>query len=109
MSAASSAQLDRVFSALSHPVRRAILEQCGSQNRTVVELAKPHAMSLNAISKHIKKLESAGLIQRRLDGNFHRISIDVDTLQPAIGWLAHHQQLWSDSLMKLKANLEQGV
>ena len=109
MNAVSSEQLDRVFSALAHPVRRAILEQCGSRQRTVVELAEPHAMSLNAISKHIKKLESAGLIERRLDGNFHRISIDVDTLQTAIGWLSYHQRLWGDSLMALKKNMEQGV
>lgn len=106
MPATDPENLDRVFAALSHPVRRAILEQCGSASRTVVEIAKPHAISLNAVSKHIKTLESAGLIARQKDGNFHRIQSRPAPLKPALDWLSHHGTLWEQSLRSLKATLE---
>ncbi len=99
-------QIDRVFAALAHPVRRAILEQCGAGRRSIAELAEPHSMSLNAISKHIKTLESARLVSREIDGNVHRIGIEVETLQPAMGWLQSHSRLWGESLAALKAKLE---
>jgi DNA-binding transcriptional ArsR family regulator len=99
-------QLDRVFSALAHPVRRAILAQCGDKEQSVAELAGPHSMSLNAISKHIKTLESAELIGRERDGNFHRIVTRPEMLQPALDWLGHHADLWDSSLKALKTKLE---
>jgi DNA-binding transcriptional ArsR family regulator len=101
--------LDRVFAALAHPVRRAILEQCGDERQSVVELARPHSMSLNAISKHIKTLESAELIGRERDGNFHRIAARPEMLQPALDWLGHHVDLWDSSLKALKVSLERNM
>ena len=99
-------QIDRVFAALAHPVRRAILEQCGAGRRSIAELAEPHAMSLNAVSKHIKTLESAQLVSREVDGNVHRIGIELDRLRPAVSWLEQHTTLWSESLAALKAKME---
>jgi DNA-binding transcriptional ArsR family regulator len=98
--------LDGVFAALAHPVRRAILLQCSDGYQSVAELARPHAMSLNAISKHIKTLEAAQLVRRERDGNFHRIELHPEALRPALGWLDHHVTLWDCSLKALKSKLE---
>lgn len=101
-------ELDAVFAALSHPVRRSILQRCGRQACTVVELAEPHALSLNAISKHIKSLEKARLVSREVDGNSHYIRARPTTLQPALDWLGYNTKLWEQSLHALKQGLEQG-
>lgn len=107
-SGSKSQQLDAVFAALSHPVRRSILQRCGRRACTVVELAKPHALSLNAVSKHIKSLESANLVKREVNGNSHYIRVRPATLQPALDWLGYNTQLWEQSLLALKRGLEQG-
>jgi DNA-binding transcriptional ArsR family regulator len=99
-------QLDRVFAALAHPVRRAILEQCSGGRQSVADLATPHSMSLNAISKHIKALESAQLIRREREGNFHRISTSAESLVPVVDWLSYHSGLWNSSLNALKTKME---
>ena len=109
MGSQEAEQLDRVFAALAHPVRRAILAQCCTQRQSVAELARPHSLSLNAISKHIKTLESAQLIGREREGNFHRIEARPESVRPVIDWLTHHVELWDSSLKTLKAKLEQSV
>lgn len=106
MIAAHSNQLDRVFGALAHPVRRDILDQVSDGDRTVVQLAAPHAMSLNAISKHVKSLERAGLIRRHIDGSYHRISMNRDAMNEALRWMTHYVPFWHDNLQNLKAGLE---
>ncbi len=106
MNAADETPLDLVFGALAHPVRRAILDQISDEGGTVVDLAQPHRMSLNAISKHIKKLEVAGLIERRVDGNFHRISMNRERMKVALKWLSHYVPFWHDNLQSLKKTLE---
>lgn len=106
MSPPHTSTIDNVFAALSHPVRREILASCAASPKTVADIAAPYAMSLNAISKHIKTLESAELISRRQDGNFHLISTSPAGLQPALDWLAHHTELWERSLLSLKSMLE---
>lgn len=106
MPATSNSDLDRVFAALAHPVRRAILVQCGMERQSVADLARPHAMSLNAISKHIKNLESANLVSREVDGNVHKIGVRSDTVRPAMNWLSHHVNLWDESLLNLRNRLE---
>lgn len=98
--------LDRVFSALAHPIRRAILEQCSVEQQSVAQLAAPHSMSLNAISKHIKALEAAELISREREGNFHRIRTQPATLKPVFNWLNCHVALWDKSLLALKTKME---
>lgn len=109
MTAAQSAQLDRVFGALAHPVRRDILERVSSRDHTVVQLAAPHAMSLNAISKHVKKLEQAGLIRRRIDGSYHRISLDRGSMAQALRWMSHYVPFWHDNLASLKSGMEEPI
>ena len=101
-----SQNLDLVFGALANPVRRSILDTISNGERTVVELAGPHSMSLNAVSKHIKYLERAGLVRRTVDGSFHRISIDPVALTRAAKWLSHYVPFWGDALLNLKSHVE---
>jgi DNA-binding transcriptional ArsR family regulator len=101
-----SQKLDLVFAALANPVRRSILDTIAKGERTVVELAEPHAMSLNAVSKHIKYLERAGLVRRCVDGSYHRISIDQAALVGAAKWLSHYVPFWGDALRNLKTYVE---
>ena len=106
MQSHDSQQLDRIFGALANPVRRAILDTVSEEDSTVVELAEPHAMSLNAISKHIKCLERAGLVQRTVDGSYHYISMDRAAMANAAKWLSHYIPFWGDALKNLKAYVE---
>ena len=106
MSAESSENLDGVFAALAHPLRRSILERVNERQQTVVELAAPHAVSLNAVSKHIKKLEAAGLVTRDVDGSYHRISINRAAMNQAIRWMTHYVPFWHENLQRLKTSLE---
>ncbi len=101
--------LDTVFAALAHPVRRRILEQCGTGPQSVGALAAPHRVSLNAVSKHIRKLETAELISRRPDGNLHLMTLNPEAAKPAMDWLKYHVELWDSSLLALKASLEEEV
>ena len=106
MQSVQAAELDRVFGALAHPVRRDILDRVSKRTRTVAELAGPHSLSLNAISKHIKKLEAAGLVRRDIDGTYHRISMEQQAMRDALRWLSHYVPFWHDNLQNLKATLE---
>ncbi len=96
---ASQAQtLDRVFLALSHPVRRKILVRLARGAATVGDIAEPFEMSLNAISKHLKVLERASLIQRQVLGREHFCSISPQPLEEVSNWLAHYQAFWTSRL-----------
>jgi DNA-binding transcriptional ArsR family regulator len=87
--------LDHVFSALSDPTRRAILERLTRSEATVTELAAPFAMSLPAVSKHLRVLENAGLIVRKIEGRIHVVSLRSEALRDASEWLNHYRQFWS--------------
>ena len=99
--------LDRVFHALSHPTRREILRHLTRRERSVSELARPHEMSLVAVSKHLKVLEDARLIRRRKDGSFHYLRLNPEALQTADEWIRRYEQFWSPRLDSLKQLLEQ--
>lgn len=99
-------QLDLVFAALANPTRRAIMEEITGVEKTVLEIAGHHAMSLNAVSKHLKRLEEAGLIRRDIEGNYHRISLQPEAMKEALKWMTHYVPLWSSSLASLKDHLE---
>ena len=101
-----SHQLDLLFGALANPVRRSILDTISKGESTVVELAAPHSMSLNAVSKHIKCLERAGLIRRQVDGSYHRISMNQTAMNKAAKWLSHYVPFWGDALRNLKTYVE---
>ena len=99
--------LDAVFAALAHPIRRAILEQLAGGDATVGELAKPHDVSLPAISKHLRVLEDAGLLKVEPEGRVHRCHIDAAPLSAAFGWLTRYRVLWEDRFARLAKHLEE--
>jgi DNA-binding transcriptional ArsR family regulator len=98
-------RLDATYGALAHPVRRAVLEHLREVDATVTELAVPFAMSLAAVSKHIRVLEGAGLLERAVHGREHRLALNPSPLRPAANWLAAYQAFWEDRLDLLEAKL----
>jgi DNA-binding transcriptional ArsR family regulator len=102
----ASLDLDAVFAALAHPIRRAILEQLSGGDATVGELAEPHRVSLPAISRHLRVLEEAGLIRVSALGRVHRCQIDAAPLSAAFGWLTRYRVLWEDRFDRLAKHLE---
>jgi DNA-binding transcriptional ArsR family regulator len=98
-------RLDLTFAALSDPTRRAILAQLASGEATVGELAKPFAISLPAVSRHLKVLEQASLIERRRDGQTRRCRLDPRPLGDAVEWLSFYRRFWSASLDRLAVHL----
>jgi DNA-binding transcriptional ArsR family regulator len=99
--------LDAVFHALADPTRRAMLASLAGGERTVGELAAPFAMSLAAASKHVKTLEGAGLLARRVEGRVHRCRLDPAGLARAHRWLRRYERLWSERLDALDALLRE--
>lgn len=97
--------LDAIYAAISHPARREVLERLRPREATVTELASPFAMSLAAVSKHIRVLENAGLVRRTVLGREHRISVDPSALIPAAGWLDHYRGFWEARLDLLDEKL----
>lgn len=98
--------MDAVFQALSHPIRRAIIEQLAGEPSSVGELAEPHDVSLPAISKHLRVLEEAGLIDVEKDGRVRRCHLDAAPLGAAFGWLTRYRVFWEDRFDQLEAYLE---
>jgi DNA-binding transcriptional ArsR family regulator len=94
----ASDRLNRTFAALSDPTRRAILARLAQGDATVGELAAPFAMSLPAISKHLRVLEQAGLIARTKDGRVHRLRLVAQPLREAALWIAHYRRFWERQL-----------
>ena len=90
----NSAKLDKSFVALSHPVRRAIVERLARGPATVGEATRGVTVSKPAVSKHLKVLEEAGLIRREIDGRQHHLSLEARGLNAATRWLALHRTLW---------------
>ncbi len=89
-----SSRLDSTFSALADPTRRAILGRLARGETTVTELAEPFKISLPAISRHLRVLEDAGLLERRKQGRFHRLRLAPAQLEDAAKWLAFYQRFW---------------
>lgn len=98
-------RLGLTFSALADPTRRAILAQLATGEATVGELAKPFAISLPAISRHLKVLEQAELIERRRDGQMRRCRLDPRPLDEAAEWLSFYRHFWTASLDRLAQHL----
>jgi DNA-binding transcriptional ArsR family regulator len=93
-----ASQLGPVFHALSDDTRRSMLLELASGERTVGQLAQPFAISLAAASKHIKVLESAGLIQREVRGRAHFCRLDPGPLESAHDWLTFYERFWTARL-----------
>ena len=101
----STPQLDTVFHALGDATRRQMLRELAGGERTVGQLAEPFDISLAAASKHIKALESAGLIRREVRGRTHVCRLDPGPLAGANEWLTYYERFWTQSLDKLDALL----
>ena len=97
----STAELDGVFGALADPTRRAILERLTEGPASVTEIAAPFRMSQPAVSRHLKVLERAGLIKRRVDKQRRPAELDADRLADAARWLKAFRSFWSDSFDQL--------
>ena len=94
-------QLDTIFHALSHRTRRALLRRLASGPAMVTELAEPFAMTRIAVTKHLRVLESAGLVSRTVEGRVHRCSMDARPLREAERWLDEYRAFWTDKLESL--------
>jgi DNA-binding transcriptional ArsR family regulator len=98
--------LDATFGALSDPTRRAILAQLAEGESTVGEMAAPVDVSLPAISRHLRVLETAGLIARRKEGRIHRCRLQPEAMRQAADWIDHYRRFWEDQFHALAAYLE---
>jgi DNA-binding transcriptional ArsR family regulator len=104
----STATLDRTFAALADPTRRALLAQLSErESLSVSELARPFAMSLPAVMKHLDVLADAGLVTRAKTGRTVACRLEAEPMRAATDWLNHYQRFWSEQLDKLTAYLEE--
>jgi DNA-binding transcriptional ArsR family regulator len=99
--------LDHTFAALADPTRRAILARLALGEATAGELAEPFAISQPAISRHLRVLETASLIERIRDGQHRRCRLKPEALKNANDWLAFYARFWSDSFDRLDEHLKQ--
>jgi DNA-binding transcriptional ArsR family regulator len=102
----NSASLDRLFHALSDPTRRAMLKALTEDEQKIGDLARPFAMSFAAASKHVRVLESAGLVRRRIEGRAHVCRIEPAPLAAIEEWLAFYARFWTGRLDTLEALLQ---
>jgi len=105
--AATEARLDRLFHALADSTRREILRLTATESRRVTDLAEPFAMSLNAVSKHIKVLEEVGLLSRTIDGRVHRCRLNAQPLADVAAVVAYYRRFWEHQLDQLDRTLEE--
>ena len=105
--AAQPQNLDAVFAALADPTRRAILSRLAAGEASVNELAAPFEMSQPAVSKHLKVLERAGLIERDVDKQRRPARLRAEPMAAAVRWLEEFKQFWSSSFDQLDGLLEE--
>jgi DNA-binding transcriptional ArsR family regulator len=98
--------LNRTFAALADPTRRRILEHLARGDKCVTHLAKPHSMSLPAVSKHLRVLEKAGLIRRQRHGRVHTMQLEAAPMKQAASWIEEYRKFWEGSLDRLAEYLE---
>jgi len=98
--------LDATFAALADPTRRRILEHLAKGKRRVTDLAAPFSISLPAVSKHLRVLESARLLTRHRQGREHRLELHPGPLKDAIRWIEQYRRFWEGSLEALADYLE---
>ncbi len=97
--------LSATLSALADPTRRAILARLSQGEATVNEIAAPFGVSLPAISRHLKVLETAGLISRGREAQWRPCKLDAAPLKDLAGWLEHYRRFWEGSFDKMDAYL----
>jgi DNA-binding transcriptional ArsR family regulator len=100
-------QLSNTFAALADPTRRAILARLAEGEATVNELARPFPMSVQAVSKHLKALERAGLITRGRTAQLRPSRLQAAPLEDAVDWLENYRRFWEGSFDRLEARLQE--
>lgn len=103
----SSLVLTRTFAALADPTRRRILETLAHGDRCVTDLARPHRMSLPAVSKHLRVLENAGLIRRHRRGRVHHLKLEAKPMKDAHRWIEEYRRFWEGNLDRFEDYLKQ--
>jgi len=99
--------LSATFAALADPTRRAILARLASGETSVLEIAKPFDMSLPAVSKHLKVLERAGLIERGREAQWRPCRLQANPLKGVADWVEFYRQHWEESLSRLDSYLRE--
>ena len=102
-----AARLDATFGALADPTRRAILARLARGETSVSELAQPFRMSLPAVTKHLRVLDRAGLLEHHKDGRVRRCRLHPKPLKTAAQWIAHYQKFWEDQFDALEEFIEE--
>jgi DNA-binding transcriptional ArsR family regulator len=102
-----SAHLDAVFHALSDPTRRAMLGHLAERECTIGELATPFRMSFAGASKHVRVLERAGLLKRKIRGRIHQCRLQAERLAEAQEWMKRYERFWNDRLDMLESLLRE--
>jgi DNA-binding transcriptional ArsR family regulator len=97
--------LSTTFAALADPTRRTILARLANGEATVNELARPFDMSLQAVSRHLKVLEHAGLISRGRQAQYRPCRFKAEPLDQAVGWIERHRQIWTERFDQLEEHL----
>src|SRR5690242_17679783 len=98
--------LDTALAAIADPTRRAILDRLARGPARVTDVAEPFAMSLAAVSKHIKVLEQAGLVRRTRQGREHTLELDARPLGEVVRWASRYERFWNEQLDQLAAVFE---
>jgi DNA-binding transcriptional ArsR family regulator len=98
----AATQLDSVFNALSDSTRRSILRDVAKGEKTVGQIARPYHMSLAAVSKHLKVLERARLIDREKQGSYQVVRLRAQAMKPAQNWLSYYEKFWNRQLDALE-------
>lgn len=98
--------LSLTFAALADPTRRAILARLATGEATVNELAEPFDITLQAVSKHLKVLEAAGLISRGRDAQYRPCHFESAPLEAATEWITENRQIWTDRFDQLEQHLK---
>ena len=103
----TSDPLSTTFAALADPTRRAILGRLAAGERSVTELAKPFEMSLPGVSKHLKVLERAGLIERGREAQWRPCRLRAKPLKDVANWMEHYRRFWDESFDRLDGYLKE--
>jgi DNA-binding transcriptional ArsR family regulator len=98
--------LDAVFAALAHPIRRAIIERLAQGDCAVKDLAEPHDVSAPAISQHLRVLEEAGLLKQTPEGRVRQCALKAGPLSAAFSWIVRYRLFWEDVLDDVQARAE---
>lgn len=103
----SEQKLNYVFSALADPTRRKMLARLAKEEMSVAELAKPFHVTKSAITKHVKVLETAGLLRRTVQGRVHRCRLEPKPLVAVSDWVKFYEKFWNKKLDALEAYLNE--